>query len=81
MERKLIISLTEKHNVPDSNESIQDIPDMSRHKTLHPKYPKIKPLYKVDKEIDKKKKTHIQPLFVALPWVSKIVQLECEIKT
>lgn len=55
MGRKVIIFLTKKHTVPDINESIQDIPHMSRHRTLHPQYPKIKTYYKVDKDIDKKK--------------------------
>lgn len=36
------------------NESIQDIPDMSRHRTLHHQYTKMKIQYKVDKETDKK---------------------------
>ena len=82
MGRKVIIFLTKKHTVPGIKESIQDIPDRSRHRTLHPQYPKVKIYYKVDKDIDKKKqKILIQPLFDALLCVSKIVHVECEIKT
>lgn len=78
---KIIISLTKKHNVPDINEWFQDIPDTSRHWTHHPQCSKIKLQYKVDKEIKRNKKILIQSLFDALPCVSKIVQVECEIKT